>query len=91
VNALLDCGDLAAATPAVGGLVDAAVRLFAACHEAGATPALTADGVAPTEALTLIGALLRAHDINAFDLALWLSHTESGSPSTTVPNHSEDR
>jgi hypothetical protein len=68
-------GDLSFALPVIDSLVTAAARLLTACSDAQLDPALSAESLAPTEALTLVGALLRTHDINAFDLALWLSHT----------------
>jgi hypothetical protein len=83
--------DLASALPAVDTLVAAAARLFTACSEAQLDPVLSADSLSPTEALTLVGALLRTHNINAFDLALWLSHTEPRASSTNGPSALEER
>ena len=69
---------LAGAGPAadeesVRRVVTAAARLYAAHGEtAGPIDPLRAD-VSPTEAVELACGLLRARDLNPFDLALWFS------------------
>jgi hypothetical protein len=84
-------GELAIALSAVDTLVAAAARLFTACSDAQLDPALSADSLSPTQALTLVAALLRTHNINAFDLALWLSHTEEHVASATSSTTTEDQ
>lgn len=70
--------ELSALPPdAVRSLVTAAARLFTAHAEATGTPLgepLRSD-VSPTEAVELACALLRARDLNPFDLALWFSRS----------------
>ena len=58
----------------VRALVSSVTRLYAACSEsAGAElPAIDAT-VSATEAVMLACALLRAHSLSPFDLALWFS------------------
>ncbi len=71
----------AASLPAVGvtDLVSGAVKLYATMVEDAAPGADTVpaiDGtVSATEAMVMACALLRAHDLNPFDLALWFSRT----------------
>jgi hypothetical protein len=57
-------------------LVSAVVRLYAAANEGAdeAIPPLDAD-VATTDAVVLATALLKAHDLTPFDLALWFNRS----------------
>jgi hypothetical protein len=75
-----EAGEIANVPPAgVTNLVSGAVKLYAAVVEeaepgAGAVPVI--DGtVSTTEAMVMACALLRAHHLNPFDLALWFSRT----------------
>ena len=75
-----DAGEIAKVPPAgVTGLVSDAVKLYAAIVEdpAPGAPAIPViDGtVSTTEAMVMACALLRAHHLNPFDLALWFSRT----------------
>jgi hypothetical protein len=83
VRRTLAAVDAAVASPAgadiapdtVRDLVTAAIRLFymRAADQRGFAPG--PEIVSPSEALTLVSALLGEHDISTFDLALWLSRT----------------
>lgn len=78
VGALGD-GGIAALDPAVSRrLVGVAARCHAVAAEEGAE-APRADDLTPTEAVVLASAVLRAHDLNPFDLALWFSRGERSS------------
>jgi precorrin-4 methylase len=62
-------------------LMSGAVKLYAACAEE-AEPGVEAapvidQTVSTTEAMVVACALLRAHRLNPFDLALWFSRTAS--------------
>ncbi|MHA6801051.1 hypothetical protein [Bounagaea algeriensis] len=59
-------------------LVSAATRLYATANEgaAEATDPLEG-GVSTTEAVVLVTALLKAQDLNPFDLALWFSRSRT--------------
>lgn len=66
----------------VTNLVSGAIKLYAATVEdaasgAGAVP-VTDGTVSTTEAMVMACALLRAHHLNPFDLALWFSRTAPG-------------
>jgi hypothetical protein len=67
--------------PATGvtNLVSGAVKLYAAAveeAESGPNAVPVIDGtVSTTEAMVMACALLRAHHLNPFDLALWFSRT----------------
>lgn len=66
----------------VTNLVSGAIKLYAAMVEdaasgAGAVP-VTDGTVSTTEAMVMACALLRAHHLNPFDLALWFSRTAPG-------------
>jgi hypothetical protein len=57
-------------------LVSIATRLFAFAVDASEEPPTPVNqSVSPTEAVALASALLRAHDLNPFDLAAW--HTRA--------------
>jgi hypothetical protein len=75
-----EAGEIARVTPAdVTSLVSGAVKLYAAAvedAEPGAKAIPVIDGtVSTTEAMVMACALLRAHHLNPFDLALWFSRT----------------
>ncbi|MGC2333232.1 MAG: hypothetical protein WA581_17390 [Candidatus Acidiferrales bacterium] len=76
-------GEIAGVPPAdVTNLVSGAVKLYAAAVEdaepdAKAIPVIDAT-VSTTEAMVMACALLRAHHLNPFDLALWFSRTAPG-------------
>ncbi|HEX4076975.1 MAG TPA: hypothetical protein VHX49_16360 [Candidatus Acidoferrales bacterium] len=75
-----DAGQIANVPPGdVTNLVTAAVKLYAAMVEdaaPGAPAVPVIDGtVSTTEAMVMACALLRAHHLNPFDLALWFSRT----------------
>lgn len=64
--------------PAIDGetlraIVSAAARVHALCSETGTAGDPLRPGVSPTEAVDLACGLLRARDLNPFDLALWFS------------------
>jgi ABC-type protease/lipase transport system fused ATPase/permease subunit len=78
-----EAGEIAKVPPEdVTNLVSGAVKLYAAAVEdaepgSGAIPVI--DGtVSTTEAMVMACALLRAHHLNPFDLALWFSRTAPG-------------
>lgn len=55
-------------------LVTAAVQLYAAANEGGSEDTHPLEpGVATTDAVVLASALLKAEDLNPFDLALWFN------------------
>jgi hypothetical protein len=75
-----EAGEIANVPPAgVTNLVSGAVKLYAAVveeTEPGANAVPVIDGtVSTTEAMVMACALLRAHHLNPFDLALWFSRT----------------
>lgn len=70
---------------AVSQVVVAAARLLTVAHELTPEAGLNADSISATEALTLISALMRAHKINPFDLALWIAH-DGGDAGAPVPH-----
>jgi hypothetical protein len=79
----VEAGEIANVPPAgVTNLVSGAIKLYAATMEdrAPGAPALAViDGtVSTTEAMVMACALLRAHHLNPFDLALWFSRTAPG-------------
>ncbi len=78
-----EAGEIAS-VPAAGvtNLVSGAVRLYAQVVEeaapgAEAVPVINGT-VSTTEAMVMACALLRAHHLNPFDLALWFSRTAPG-------------
>ncbi len=59
-------------------LVSAATRMYATANEgAEEATAPLEDGVSTTEAVVLVTALLKAQDLNPFDLALWFSRSRT--------------
>jgi hypothetical protein len=72
-----EAGELAGVPPQdVTNLVSGAVKLYAAAVEEAESgiPAIDST-VSTTEAMVMACALLRAHHLNPFDLALWFSRT----------------
>jgi len=66
--------------PDVTVLVSGAVKLYAASAEEAESDVPVIDAtVSTTEAMVVACALLRAHNLNPFDLALWFSRTAPGS------------
>lgn len=60
----------------VTALVSGAVKLYATSAEEAESDVPVIDAtVSTTEAMVVACALLRAHNLNAFDLALWFSRT----------------
>ena len=59
-------------------LVTAAVQLYAAANEGGEHDLNPLEpGVATTDAVVMACALLKAEDLNPFDLALWFSRSRA--------------
>lgn len=80
IERTIQAGELAQVPPQdVTHLVSGAVKLYAATveeAEPGAESAAVIDGtVSTTEAMVVACALLRAHHLNPFDLALWFQRT----------------
>jgi hypothetical protein len=62
--------------PDVTALVSGAVKFYAASVEEAESDVPVIDStVSTTEAMVVACALLRAHNLNPFDLALWFSRT----------------
>lgn len=61
-------------------LVAAVIRLFRIHAEESGSTTLSGTSNSVTDALTLVTAILQAHDINSFDLALWMSHSAAPGP-----------
>jgi hypothetical protein len=60
-------------------LISSAVRLYAARNEGLEQEIAPLDAnVATTDAVVMASALLKAHDLNPFDLALWFSRSRIG-------------
>lgn len=77
VAATIDGGQIARVAPQdVTALLTEAVRLYAAVVEdtESEIPPIDAS-ISTTEAMVVACALLRAHRLNPFDLALWFSRT----------------
>lgn len=77
VAATIDAGQVARVSPEdVTGLMTEAVRLYAAVVEETEREIPPIDAsISTTEAMVVACALLRAHRLNPFDLALWFSRT----------------
>lgn len=76
IDAGLGDGAIAALDPATARtLVSTAARAYAVAAEEGAEPPSGTD-LTPTDAVVLATAVLRAHDLNPFDLALWFSRSD---------------
>ncbi len=66
--------------PDVTALVSGAVKLYATSAEEAESDVPVIDAtVSTTEAMVVACALLRAHHLNPFDLALWFSRTAGSS------------
>lgn len=74
---VIDAGQIARVPPPdVTSLVSDAVRLYAAVSEESERDVPVIDvSISTTEAMVVACALLRAHRLNPFDLALWFSRT----------------
>jgi hypothetical protein len=74
-----DAAERALATPAgipstdLERVLTAAIRLYTAKAEAEGTfpPPVSADRITPTEVVMFVSEMLRAADLNLFDLAMW--------------------
>jgi hypothetical protein len=77
IAAVSDAGQIARVAPEdVTALMTEAVRLYAAVTEEIEREILPIDAsISTTEAMVVACALLRAHRLNPFDLALWFSRT----------------
>ncbi|NDK23975.1 hypothetical protein FSY75_05700 [Streptomyces sp. TR1341] len=63
--------------PLLRTLVAATATVYAAASEATGGEIPLGEGVSTTDALVLACALLRAHHLNPFDLALWFTRGEA--------------
>jgi hypothetical protein len=74
---ILQAGGLAGVPPGdLAALVSCAVKLYAAAVEEAESEFPVIDAtVSTTEAMVVACALMRAHGLNPFDLALWFSRT----------------
>jgi len=59
-------------------VLTAAIKLYAAKAEGVATPAppVSADKITPTEVVVVVSEMLRAADLNLFDLSMWYRRGE---------------
>jgi hypothetical protein len=78
VERILQAGEIDRIPAAdITNLVTSAVKLYAAAVEEDAREVPVIDGtVSTTEAIVMACALMRAHQLNPFDLALWFSHSD---------------
>jgi hypothetical protein len=77
IERTIQAGEVTGVIPAdVTNLVSGAVKLYATAVEETEIDVPVIDGtVSTTEAMVVACALLRAHHLNPFDLALWFSRT----------------
>jgi hypothetical protein len=77
IERTIQAGEVTGVIPAdVTNLVSGAVKLYATAVEETDIDVPVIDGtVSTTEAMVVACALLRAHHLNPFDLALWFSRT----------------
>jgi hypothetical protein len=77
IERTIQAGELGRVPPEdLTSLVSGAVKLYAAAAEEAESEVSAIDGtVSTTEAMVVACALLRAHRLNPFDLALWFSRT----------------
>jgi hypothetical protein len=77
IERTIQAGELARVPPEdVASLVSGAVKLYAAVAEEVESEVPVIDAtVSTTEAMVVACALMRAHRLNPFDLALWFSRT----------------
>ena len=77
IAATIEAGQIARVAPQdVTALLTESVRLYAAVVEETEREIPPIDGsISTTEAMVVACALLRAHRLNPFDLALWFSRT----------------
>ncbi|HXQ25715.1 MAG TPA: hypothetical protein VN822_04840 [Candidatus Acidoferrales bacterium] len=77
VEQAIQNGQIAGVAPEdLTNLVSGAVKLYATAAEETESELPVIDGtVSTTEAMVVACALLRAHHLNPFDLALWFSRT----------------
>ena len=77
IERTIQAGELARVPPAdLTSLVSGAVKLYAAAAEETESEIPVIDGsISTTEAMVVACALMRAHRLNPFDLALWYSRT----------------
>lgn len=87
-NALYHSGAEEVDIHAVRTMVSAVTRLYAACCQSTGIelPALN-ETVSTTDAIMLACALLRAHDLNPFDLALWFHRKEVNTSCAHEPHN----
>lgn len=72
-------------------LLTGAVKLYAAAVEEGAREVAPIDRtVSTTEAVVVACALMRAHNLNPFDLALWFSHSGTKAGANSGPGGDSD-
>ena len=77
IERTIQAGEAASLPPEeLAGLVSGVVKLYAAAAEEAESEVPVIDAtVSTTEAMIVACALMRAHRLNPFDLALWYSRT----------------
>jgi hypothetical protein len=76
IERAIQAGEVGVAPEDLTNLVSGAVKLYATAVEEDELDVPVIDGtVSTTEAMVVACALLRAHHLNPFDLALWFSRT----------------